>query len=197
MREELPEEVAARIPAGASRWPQYRPGYHWLWRPVLWSRTRRWHLWQRLPAGIRPTDKGLAFALHYDLMRLPWAGLEDPALRATRSARRLTIVTIRPRVDRLIGQYQRRKRDRATRFVPSPWPTPTAELYSSDGWVDKLYDNWLASVTELAPAADVNALEIEPVEGAPETAWRIRPNRGRQQGTARQRRPLSNARGRR
>jgi hypothetical protein len=166
MRAELPDEVAARIPAGAGSWPQYWAGYHLLWRPLLWSRARR----QRL----RPTGKEPTFALHYDLMRLPWAGLEDPALAAARSARRLTIVTIRPPADRLLGQYHRRRRERLASFGSGKQPSRTAALYTTEGWVDDLYGRWSDAMAEFAPPAAIDWLEIEPVASGPHKAWRIR-----------------------
>ena len=171
----LPEELAAHIPAGADRWPQYLAGYHLLWRPMLWSGARQHRLLRLVPRRLRPAADDLSFALHYDLTRFAQAGIKDPALAVVRSARRLTVVTVRAPPDQLIGQYERRRLQRLAGLDAGKRTPRTTALYLAEGWVDNLYNDWSVAVAaEFAPQTATHWLEIEPVANGPRKDWHIR-----------------------
>jgi hypothetical protein len=171
----LPPELRRLLPDGVESWPQMGT-----------DRSRR---------GLRKLMGAERIVLHYDIAataRREQSYAADPVLAGLKSARRLTVLEIRPSQGQLVHQlssrtaaaearrsrwsklwrdsslmylFQLRKRLRRNRFPRK------ALLYERAGWLGSCYARWdafLASVIDARGETPVVRLQPEPAEdGSP------------------------------
>jgi hypothetical protein len=171
----LSPAIAALLPQGAARWPEFPAGEAATWLPVLLQ-------------DSRSTRTGI---LHYDLDHFSRAGKRHASATAMTLARNLTVINMVPTLAQLTSQFNRRESQALLLHQLGPSSNnagnaTSAEririrrsrvlnLYATPGWADEMLLSWNAFVREAAAGANLLILEIEPegVSGAV-PGWRLK-----------------------
>jgi hypothetical protein len=104
---ELAAAARAQLPAGAENWMQLRVGGFDDWLPALLLRAKQ----EQIPGVILDYDmvgRGILDGCDY---------ADDPILHMTKIAKTITVVNIRPSVEKIIGQLIKRENARVPRHV--------------------------------------------------------------------------------
>jgi hypothetical protein len=143
--EQLPKEIAERFP----------PTEKWV---HVEDRDVREHGFSFLTlAAKRERVEIPDVVLHYKLTKTIYH--DDPALNVLKIAKTITVVTLRPRVERLISQLIHRDfRSRSKRKL---------HCYQESGWLDDLYRDWQSYLQSLeAERGNIKQIFLEPDSAA-------------------------------
>jgi hypothetical protein len=163
----LSPEIEAALPDDTARW-----------RSVVAEQSDYW-----LPE-VRRGIGGLV--LHYDLYRLVRHGPTDAAAETLRLAKSLTLVNIRPPIERLIAQFSARSAKEARRKLLGRGAEPGSpieagkaialrtrilEQYATPGFAEKVYTDWDSLVAAAEAPGDLSIVEIAPAGTAEAPGW--------------------------
>jgi hypothetical protein len=116
--------------------------------------------------------------MHYDLTRSFWEGHQgfdwDPTLEVLDCANLLTVITIKPSLERLIAQHIWRRFGVLSRAEISPTSTrPNSRgldllgRYEEPGWANQWYDAWDATISSASSRSEIATFKIEPDGASP------------------------------
>jgi hypothetical protein len=133
---ELPDDMKANIPPGAQGWIQTNGR-----RLVRQARTGRYRQTTTDMPGI---------VMHYDIMRPYEKGWfddypDDPALKLLSMADQVTVIVLKPSVQRLTAQLSQKEARRDDRAMSRR--AQLLRLYQQPGWLDDWYRRWEGFVT--------------------------------------------------